>query len=312
MDFESLKKAFSTKWVKNIFQLVVVLASFYYIFSQTKKVDLSEININHIGISASILVTAFGTWLGAVSWWIALRVFQQELSFSDVMTIQFKSNLVKYIPGVGWQLVSKTHLTAKYGIPLSTVITIMVFEFGEVILSGLVLAAFSIPTNFNLPTPFYTFIVQNSFMLQASILFLVTIFPIVFRIILKKLSLLKNYQRLEFGWILLLFVLLSFTWIINSIGFSIAYNSLGVQMQLSFPLSVFILTSTFVFGLLMVIVPGSLGVRESLFIMFLTPITGGGIAGVIAVMYRIITISSEIILALTDFARRSIIRRIMN
>ena len=119
MSFESLKKVLSTKWVKHIVQLVVVLASLLYIYNQIKEVSFSEIKINYFRITVSIFATAFGTWLGAVSWWIVLRVFRQKLPFSDVMTIQFSSNLVKYIPGIGWQLVSKTHMTAKNGIPLN-------------------------------------------------------------------------------------------------------------------------------------------------------------------------------------------------
>lgn len=310
MNFESLKKVLSAKWIKHIIQLVVVLTSFIYIYNQTQEINFSEIKINYFGIAISVLITAFGTWLGAVSWWIALRVFRQKLSFSDVMIIQFKSNLVKYMPGIGWQLVSKTHMTAKKGIPLNLVITGMLFEFGEIILSGLFLAVILIPTDFNLTTPIYTFIVQNSRVLRIGTLILVVIFPFVFQLILKTLRIVKDFQKLDTGWVLPLFALLSFTWVINSIGFSFAYNALETQIRLSFPLSAFIVTLTFVFGLLVVIVPGSFGVRESLFILFLTPLTGGGIAGVIAIIYRIITISSEILVVFADFVRRKIIKRV--
>ena len=310
MNFESLKKVLSAKWIKHIIQLVVVLTSFIYIYNQTQEINFSEIKINYFGIAISVLITTFGTWLGAVSWWIALREFRQKLSFSDVMIIQFKSNLVKYIPGIGWQLVSKTHMTAKKGIPLNLVITGMLFEFGEIILSGLILAVILIPTDFNLTTPIYTFIVQNSRVLRIGTLILVVIFPFVFQLILKTLRIVKDFQKLDTGWVLPLFALLSFTWVINSIGFSFAYNALETQIRLSFPLSAFIVTLTFVFGLLVVIVPGSFGVRESLFILFLTPLTGGGIAGVIAIIYRIITISSEILVVFADFVRRKIIKRV--
>jgi len=310
VNFESLKKVLSAKWIKHIIQLVVVLTSFIYIYNQTQEINFSEIKINYFGIAISVLITAFGTWLGAVSWWIALRVFRQKLSFSDVMIIQFKSNLVKYMPGIGWQLVSKTHMTAKKGIPLNLVITGMLFEFGEIILSGLILAVILIPTDFNLTTPIYTFIVQNSRVLRIGTLILVVIFPFVFQLILKTLRIVKDFQKLDTGWVLPLFALLSFTWVINSIGFSFAYNALETQIRLSFPLSAFIVTLTFVFGLLVVIVPGSFGVRESLFILFLTPLTGGGIAGVIAIIYRIITISSEILVVFADFVRRKIIKRV--
>jgi hypothetical protein len=310
VNFESLKKVLSAKWIKHIIQLVVVLTSFIYIYNQTQEINFSEIKINYFGIAISVLITTFGTWLGAVSWWIALRVFRQKLSFSDVMIIQFKSNLVKYIPGIGWQLVSKTHMTAKKGIPLNLVITGMLFEFGEIILSGLILAVILIPTDFNLTTPIYTFIVQNSRVLRIGTLILVVIFPFVFQLILKTLRIVKDFQKLDTGWVLPLFALLSFTWVINSIGFSFAYNALETQIRLSFPLSAFIVTLTFVFGLLVVIVPGSFGVRESLFILFLTPLTGGGIAGVIAIIYRIITISSEILVVFADFVRRKIIKRV--
>lgn len=310
MSIELLKRILSAKWVKHVIQLAVVLASFLYIYNQIQEADFSEIKINYVVVGVSILVTAFGTWLGAVSWWIVLRVFGQDLPFSDVMTIQFKSNLVKYIPGIGWQLVSKTHMTAKKGIPLNVVIISMLFEFGGIILSGLVIAGTLIPSNFSLTTPIYTFMEENSLFLQIGTLILAVTFPFVFQLILKNLQLVKDFQKLDVVWVLPLFALLSFTWVINSIGFYFAYNALDTQMQLSFPLSVLIVTLTFVFGLLVVVVPGSLGVRESLFILFLTPLTGGGIAGVIAIIYRIITISSEILVVLADFVRQLLCRRV--
>ena len=180
MSFESLKKVLSTKWVKHIVQLVVVLASLLYIYNQIKEVSFSEIEINYFRITVSIFATAFGTWLGAVSWWIVLRVFRQKLPFSDVMTIQFKSNLVKYIPGIGWELVRKTQMTAKKDIPVNLVIIDMIFEFSEIILSGLILAVILIPSNFNMTTPIYTFIVQNALVLRIGTLILAAIFPFVF------------------------------------------------------------------------------------------------------------------------------------
>lgn len=311
MSFESLKRLLSAKSVKRIIQVVVVLASFFYIYKQTRGVNFSEIKINYFMIAISILVTAFGTWLGAVSWWIVLRVFRRELSFSDVMSIQFKSNLVKYIPGIGWQLVSKTHMTAKSGVPLDVVILGMLFEFGEIILTGLLLAVIFIPSSFSLTTQIYTFIAQNSLFLRIGTLILVAIFPFVFQLILKSLRIVKDIQKLDLGWVLPLFALLSFTWIINSIGFSFAYDALETQMRLSLPLSLFVVTLTFVSGLMVVIVPGSLGVRESLFILFLTPLTGSGIAGVIAIIYRIITISSEILALLADSIRQSVFRSVI-
>jgi len=287
--------------VKRTFKLLVLVACIVFIYSRIRQVDLSAIKINFLDLTISLLITAFGTWLGAISWWVTLRVFSLRPSLPEIKDIQFKSNLVKYIPGYGWQLVGKSYMTAKIGYPLKTVIASMLFEFIEIFLTGLFLVALFIPLDYNLQHPIFTSIVQNRFLLQALTLLLIIVFPFIFQLVASRN--LKNIPtpRLALRWVLLLVILLSFTWIVNSIGFSYLCIAIAIQTPISLPLTVFIFTSTFLIGLIVIIAPGSIWIRESLFILFLSPVIGASTAGLIAVAYRIITILAEVLVAFSNF-----------
>lgn len=310
MNLRKVEKTLTNGWVKRTFQFLVLVACIVFIYSRIRQVDLSAIKINFLDLTISLLITAFGTWLGAISWWLTLRVFSLTPPLPEIMDIQFKSNLVKYIPGYGWQLVGKSYMTAKIGYPLKVVIASMLFEFIEIFLTGLFLVALFIPLDYNLQHPIFTSIVQNRFLLQALTLLLIIIFPFIFQLIAGRN--LKNIPapRLALKWVLLLVVLLSFTWIVNSVGFLYLCTAIGIQTSISLPLIIFVFTSTFLIGLIVIIAPGSIGIRESLFILFLSPVIGASTAGVIAVVYRIITILAEALVALSNFLYGIIFKRI--
>jgi hypothetical protein len=300
MNLSKIEKMLASRWLKRAFQLLILIACIIFIVNRIRQVDFSTIEINFLDLAISFFLTALGTWLGALSWWITLRIFHQTPQLSEIRNIQFKSNLVKYIPGYGWQLVGKSYMTAKIGYPMKVVISSMLFEFIEIFLSGLFLVTLFIPRNYQLIHPIYTIIVQNRFLLQALALVSIITFPFLFQLAtrpnLKKFSI----PGLDLKWVFILVILLSLTWILNSIGFSCLYSAIGIQSAISLPLTIFIFISTFLIGLVVIIVPGSIGIRESLFILFLSPVIGASFASVISIIYRIITIFTEAFVAFSN------------
>jgi uncharacterized membrane protein YbhN (UPF0104 family) len=216
---------------------------------------------------------------------------------------------VKYIPGYGWQLVGKSYMTTKIGYASNTVIASMLFEFMVILFSGLFIAALFIPPNFDLQLPIFTIIIRNRHFLQVLALVILVGCPHFFQLISSRIPKNKTMPRIDLRWVMVLVVLLGFTWIVNSVGFSFLFTAVGIQTPISLPYTVFVFTSTFIIGLIVIIAPGSIGVRESLFIFFLTPVIGGSVAGVIAIVYRIITIFAEVLMATSNFFYMKIINK---
>lgn len=306
MDLNKIERTLKSVWVKRALQLLVLIACLVFIYNRIQQVDISAIAINYFALAISLLLTAIGTWLGAVSWWITLRVFRQMPSLNEIKDIQFKSNLVKYIPGYGWQLVGKSYMTARIGHPLNVVVASMLFEFFEIFVTGFFLMALFIPIEYDLQHPVFTFIVENRFLIQALALILLITFPLIFQFISTHYFKKHLIPRLEMRWVLLLITLLGFTWMMNSFAFSQLYTALGIQTPISYPLTVFVFTLTFLIGFLVFFAPGSIGVRESFFILLLTPVAGGPIAGLIAVVYRLVTVLAEVFVAIANYVYKSI------
>lgn len=306
MTLKKAERILTNMWVKRALQLSVVVACLIFIYDRIQQLDISTIEINYTKLATSFLLTAFGTWLGAVSWWVTLRVFRQNPSFKDIKDTQFRSNLVKYIPGYGWQLVGKSYMTARNGHPLNVVAASMFFEFFEIFVTGFFLMALFIPIEYELHHPVFTFIVENRSLIQTLAVFLLISFPLLFQFISTHYFKKHSIPKLEVKWVLLLITLLGFTWMMNSFGFSQLYPALGVKTLISFPLTVFVFTLTFLIGFIVFFAPGSIGVRESFFILLLAPVAGGAIAGLIAVVYRLVTILAEVIVAITNSVQKYI------
>lgn len=282
------------KWIKGITQFVIVLSCAWYIFQNLKQINLQLYQINFLNLIAALFITMIGTSLGATSWWLTLRVFGQRPEYSRVCNIQYKSSLAKYLPGYGWQLIGKNYLSINEGIPASTTVVAIIFEYMEIFFTGLFLAAIFFPVNINLLIPemgkFSNYLLSFRIFSYLLLFLAPLIFIHILRVFYKRLPIL----RISWKWIILLVGLLVITWMINSFGFYQLFYVVGKETGIDFRFTIFSLVIAFLIGLAIIIVPGSIGIREFIFVILLSPIIGTSQAGLIAILYRIITILSEI------------------
>ncbi|GAP13763.1 hypothetical protein LARV_01518 [Longilinea arvoryzae] len=295
MNIKTLIKIINTKWLKFALQIIIFLFCGWYIWKNLQQLDFGSLSINYWWMILSLLITMIGTFLGAVSWLLTLLSFGQKLTFSKICDIQFKSSLAKYIPGYGWQLVGKGYMSINAGIPASITGISIIFEYIEIFITGVFLMAFFYPHGIDFQIPIIRSISNNIHLLQIVSIFLLVCAPIILIRFLKMLYQKEQKIDFEWKWTILLVGLMVMTWIINSFGFYQMFFAISVYKKMSFQLTIFFLTLTFLIGLIIIVVPGSIGVREAIFIFLLSPFIGVSQAGLIAIFYRIITIASEVL-----------------
>jgi uncharacterized membrane protein YbhN (UPF0104 family) len=313
MKIDGLKSLFRNKWIRGITQLVIIMSCVWYIYQNLKQVDLQSYTINFLSLVFALAMTILGTTLGATSWWLTLRVFGQKLQYLKVCNIQYRSTLAKYLPGFGWQLVGKSYLTINAGIPASTTGFALIFEYIEIFLTGFCLTVVFFPASIDIPISFLEKISNHIKIIQIlSILFL-GLTPLWSNLILRVFFKKNGENKVYWIWAMRLISLMLITWMINSYGFHQLFSSIGYVGEIDFKFTVFIFTVTYLIGFLIIIVPGSIGVRVAIFIFLLSPLIGSSLASLMAILYRIITIISELLVYLfLILGQRFLIRQDIN
>jgi len=283
------------RWIKYSIQIIILSFCVLFIIHNVRQINLQIVDMDILKLIWSLIFIMVGGILGAISWWLSLRIFDFKVNILNVSKIQFKSNLVKYIPGYAWQLLGKGILTANQGIPKEIIGVIIIFEYILIIISGASLAGLIFPIEF--VSKFSPFQIPLKFVIYLRLGSLVVLFviPLFFNKLFKMLPKLYAINKFDIRKSYFLIILMIITWIINSVGFDFLIQALS-KTNISIVPIIFTLTTIFIVGLLIVIIPGSLGIRESLIILMLGPTLGNNIAGLVAIVFRMITILSELLL----------------
>ena len=281
-------------------QIFIILLSLAYLASNfySAKGLLSNLQINYVALASAWVLTTLIVFLGALGWWLTLIGLGQSVGVAASLRVHLLSNLAKYVPGYAWQLVRKASLTHEMGLSPGIIGQGMVLELLQVVFTGLGIVVAFIPDNLlnrwignQSIFPIFSF-------LRAFLILTMTIFLISLPFILHKHLARRSYSRVKplALWGATLAILAG--WFL----FGLAFWLIGIaihQMPLSrLPLFTFALATSFLVGLAIIIVPGSIGIRESIMVFILGPIIGGPVAVLIATLSRLIVTLSEVVCAL--------------
>lgn len=289
---------------------MILLFCILFIIKNIQQVNFQRINIDYVKIILSLVFILLGGTLGAISWWLTLQIFGFRIDLSTTSKIQFQSNLAKYIPGYAWQLLGKGFMTIKNGVPEYISGIAILFEYLLILITGACLAGLIFPRHFVdqfLPlniNEFFFWVLR----IGSGVILLIT------PLLLKKTEIFFNRNgrsiKIHMGKCYLLIGLMLITWVINSIGFYYLIRAISTS-EFNFTSAIFTLSISFVIGLLVIIVPGSFGIRESILIVMLGPSLTNQDASIIALMFRVVTIFSELLLygGYQTFTNRKILWR---
>ncbi len=282
------KLFFNILFYLSIFFLVWFLFRFDYVSIQT-------VHISPFHFILSILLLWLGFYLSTLSWWYILKKHQIKVSRHSALVSHGLSVFAKYIPGKIWVVLGRASKVSgkEYSLKITSYASLK--EQFLYVWTGLLLS--SIPLFFYRGIDLYSISVTALFILfsflnfsDAFRRFLIWSFKRVFKksIDLPAISFKESLK------VIALIAIYWFAWIIGFYFLSLSlYSSTTLQVGFVFPLSVTL-------GLLAIVVPGGIGIREGVLTGFLVligiPIE---ISTGISIISRLWYITGEIFIFIT-------------
>ncbi len=282
-----MKTMFKTIYKILIYVSIVFLVVYLFRFDY---LSFSKIKFNYTYLILSIVLLWLGFFVSMLSWWNILRVYNINVKPLFAVYSHGISVFAKYIPGKIWVILGRAYKVSSKSFSFKFVSALSLKEQLIYILLGLLISfpAVLIFDKFS----YYSILVFVSIIGLVALLFsnifhefVVNVFERVFK---KKI----NIPLLEFnkslkvsGFILIYWAIwiFAFYFFVKSVMPDVAFIS-----AFAFPISV-------CYGVLAIVMPGGIGVREGIMVLFLTS-TGINVetAVTISVVSRLWFISGEI------------------
>ena len=278
-------------------QVIILSLCFgYLIINFQNSIDLlANIRINYLAFASSLIATAISVYLGAVGWGLILKAVGEIIPRKESTQIHLSSNLAKYIPGYAWQLVGKAYLTNQAGASSSGIGIAMALELILLVVIGFCLILIFLPNEHILDSLHLGFInIQINFF-RALGIFILLIIPGIASLSLRIVRKFQGENHLHYLALFSANAVILAGWLFLGISFwllGVAFLPISIS---DFSPFIFTLAVSFLIGLAIVIVPGSIGVRESIMVYLLTLFNiASPIAVLIATISRLTLAFSEL------------------
>lgn len=243
------------------------------------------------------LCTLIAYLLGGVLWLLVLRAFGVVVPWQWGVMAHFIANAAKYIPGYGWQYISKGVLLREQGKGPRAISTILLTEVVLLLSSGsaaALLAGALVGQNW-----YYEWRV-------AGWLWWVGVFGVIggtlgwnsiaLRLVETRHTVsLQGHLLLWMGWIISLLGWLSFAAATLLFVNAIAEITNSLSVRVDFLQSLFALVASGIVSILVIIVPGGFGVREATLAALLIGVLPFEVATVVSILMRFSVIVSELL-----------------
>jgi glycosyltransferase 2 family protein len=292
---DRLRLRLENRWLRRGLQAAVVLICLAYLGVNLRNAgsQLGALQIDIGRLGAAWLLTTLAVYLGGLGWWLTLRGLGQKALLAPSLRAHLLSNLAKYMPGFAWQLVGKAYLAQKMGLSRRAAGVGMALEIAQLILTGLALAAVLLPEELVRNWPVTAGLEVVTLRITGLVAF--AVLPVAAAGFLAwrwRDQAGVQLRPLVVGAATLVILL---SWLLFGYAFWWIGTSLGPLPAADLPLFIFTLAASFLLGLAIVIVPGSLGVRESIMVFLLgSAHLPSALAVVIAGLSRVIVILSEL------------------
>jgi len=285
---------------KIVLSVAVLAAAIFFIANAVARdwsaVQEFEWKLNFGLLTASVLVGCSAGFVTIKVMQRIMKAFGGRVPFSRFAFFAMLSNFGKYIPGKVAQIASILILLKREGIPrLMTLATMVVFEIMLImvpIIVGIVLVGPEVVREFALNVPFWVF----GIIALIGILFTL---PPVMQFLAKKLLAIFKRESVEYDlsyrdWAVAIAAMF-FAWILYSISFALLVAGLVDIPAGSCMLVAGAFSLAYTIGLLVIVTPGGLGVREGILLLILATVFPSGVAGLIATAARLWILIIELV-----------------
>jgi glycosyltransferase 2 family protein len=267
--------------------------------------SLKGIKLNYGWFSLSVAFLWAGFWLSAISWRFALWYHNIRIDNRTAVVSHGLSIFAKYIPGKIWVILGRASYVSRRGESLKETSFISLKEQLLYILLGLIISA--IPSFWYFKLNYITISLLITCLVLALILFNRRVHQLA-EILLGKLFR-KEFQLPHLNLVLSgkLSVFIVFYWTAWILAFYSLNKAVipdaGIINAFAFPLSV-------CYGVLAIIMPGGLGVREGIMVAFLTAAGMNTESAVsLSVIARLWFMTGEIFIFLMAFVLQKIVKK---
>ncbi len=293
----SAKSLLDNRWLRLTVQVMVLTVSVSYLainFRNAREL-LAGLSPHYDLLIGAFLLTVVAVFLGAVGWGFSLKAFYEGVPWKLLVSIHLGSNLAKYLPGYAWQLAGKAYLTNRQGVKPNIVASAMILEMSQLMLLGFGLALLALPREMIKAWIPETYHISVAMICKSLGTIVIILTPVVLISIIQRATSWIGTNELKRSSIYASSAAIWIGWTVFSTAFYLMGRAIIDLSSGLFSGFVFTLTTSFIIGLLIVIVPGSIGVRESLMVYFLSLVQIPSSAAVlIAIISRLIVTLSEI------------------
>jgi len=254
------------KWVFNLllygsipFLIVYLIKLDYFVFK--------VINFNYYWLILSIILLWSGFFFSTISWKYALKYHCFNINTKCATISHGLSVFAKYIPGKIWVILGRAAYIAKNDIKLSGLSIISLKEQLLYILIGLLIALF--PTLLYFNQDYWPLIIIITILSLVIFLFIKSLHDFLERLLARLFKRKVHFPIITLKFSLKLSGIIFFYWILWILGFFFLLLSINQDANI---ISVFAFPLAVCYGVLAIVLPGGLGVREGIIAAFLTAV----------------------------------------
>jgi hypothetical protein len=275
---------------------VVLLSISIYLYNQYDELIelIEDIQVNYLFILLAALLVINTILVGTFTWWSILSWFNHKKLWFNVARGYTLSALGKYIPGFFWHYGGRSFVFYNLSVPIKVIGAGIVLELIISTMVGLLLACIS-----------YLFLGSHilyktssgnllSFLITILILFLLLILPNSFQMFVNKITVGHHSFKPKYYFFSIISNLCG--WVLMSLAYWLIISSLEIQ-TISFLFSMFLHTTSFVAGSIILPIPNGLIIRELTLVLLGSTEINANFLIISSVFFRIIILVGETLIA---------------
>jgi len=255
-------------------------------------VDFAGMQVDFDSLLMALLITWITVYIGTLAWAEIIRALQPEVSYRQAVMLHLLSAPAKYLPGLGWQQVSKGIQLRREGVPVGQTAVALLVEPGLTILTGLATAAQILVLK---PPELLRSVLPPEILsgLGAALWAVCLALPfLLIRFLSRGMAERADWKEpvLHLWKAELLYVI---AWVTFGVALWYISRALFPLPLAALPYCIVALILSFIFGLVIIVLPTGLGVRELAMSALLQWVLPAPMAILSALMSRIILIGAE-------------------
>lgn len=263
------------------FCLLYLISNFHRILQA-----LAGAEVNVLFLVLALFLTFGIVLLGGVAWWLTLSGFGHKLPFWSGVKVHLNSAITRYTPGYLWQYASKSYLTHNLGISNRVIGYALVWEFAQLIWSGVGISLLLMPENITTRLSIDLCWVVVSRGLGFFLLFVAPFFALV-----KFPHLLHIEDRNP---IMVSYIVFVLSWFGLGLSIGLIKNAF-IDLPGSLLFDTFTIAVSMIVGILIIPVPNGLGIREGMMVYLLNFIVPLPVSIIVSITSRLVILIGEIV-----------------